>query len=119
MTAVTWLYHGSPASNAAAIRAEGVEGPSYWGSLADAREYAGPGGLVVRVDPDWDPGIAVFDVNVGLLQAALDEGELTSAEAPTDWRTSVEVLGSARCQDRVPASWLEEMPPAPRRRPSP
>lgn len=100
------LYHGTTAENFACIMESGVDAPSYWGDLAEAKLYAGEDGVILWVETE---DLAAEPQVNGLLLARLEE----DAEVPEDWEGSDQTwqdslahLGSVRFDERI---WRENL----------
>jgi hypothetical protein len=85
------LYHGTSRAKLRGILTMGVTAPSYWGTREEAERYNDGVMLAVplgQFDPD---GLMVNDLLVASMR---EDGE--DVEEPSDWRESLEVLGSVR-----------------------
>jgi hypothetical protein len=89
-----FLYHGTSRDRFASILSEGVNAPSYWGTLEEALDYASDG-MIFQVPVDaFDPDGLSFN---HLLAASMAEAE-DGQDIPMDgsWEDSLREFGSVR-----------------------
>jgi hypothetical protein len=113
------LYHGTSKKVLAAITREGVEAPSYWGTQAQASEYAksfGDQRILLTADLDEQD----LSASLYMAQAMVDEGDLDTLPDSSDLVFSLEYLGGVTCQERVMQFEVMEKEPVskPSRRPA-
>lgn len=92
------LYHGYANGDLQAILAEGLDPISYWGDLATAASYAGPGEMLFRLPVErFDEGSLAF--NEGMAESLSEEGE--DVPVSGTWEESLEAFGSVRYDARL------------------
>lgn len=94
------LYHGTSRLAWEHIKKEGVQAPSYWGTEAQAREYAdsfGENGVILSAQLDEDN----LQASLLMAQALIDEGDLDAMPDDNDLEYSLEYLGGVTCTSTV------------------
>lgn len=99
------LYHGTSSDKLAGILEDGVDAPSYWGTLEEASRY--DLGVMIEIETeDYDLDLVPNDLLISTIE---DESGPSPEleEAASSWEASLRVLGSVRIENIVMISGYE------------
>lgn len=94
------VFHGTSKQKLESIQSEGVDAPSYWGTLKEAQTYAdsyGSDGVVISTDTNHYS----FEANIQLAESMAENDDLDDSIDVDDLDKSLELLDSIVCTESV------------------